>query len=288
MAASRALFSRGSTTSDFPAAQCSFFGKGIRPCAFRQFARRLDLSANCLPSESAAQKMLSTRSWEPDTRDGRHRRELRREAAECCEVAALSARSAPSLGVIAAGHRRACFDQIRAPLPRLAACPRRGWQVSAPGWHARSTRAYLPGQAERAALSRASALRPRAAAFFHRVTAQLVLVVLGAANALSAHPTPSASQPGDTPALVAMLASVSSRPPPRDFGGETKSPQISAFFPRLLRSHRGATEHRTHCGHHVAGGSRHRLFHSGLLASLQPELVAKSHRTEREGILVWF
>ena len=138
------------------------------------------------------------------------------------------------------------------------------------------------------ALSRASALRPRAAAFFHRVTAQLVLVVLGAANALSAHPTPSASQPGDTPALVAMLASVSSRPPPRDFGGETKSPQISAFFPRLLRSHRGATEHRTHCGHHVAGGSRHRLFHSGLLASLQPELVAKSHRTEREGILVWF
>ena len=28
-------------------------------------------------------------------------------------------------------------------------------------------------------------------------------------------------------------------------------------------------------------------FHTGLLASLQPELVAKSHRAERQGILVW-
>ena len=28
-------------------------------------------------------------------------------------------------------------------------------------------------------------------------------------------------------------------------------------------------------------------FHTGLLASLQPELVAKSHRAERGGILVW-
>jgi hypothetical protein len=127
-----------------------FFGERIRPCAFLQFARRLDLSANCHPSESAAQKMLSTRSWEPDTRDRRHRRELRREAAECCEeVAALSARSAPSLGVITAGHRRACFDQIWAPLPQSADCPRRGWQVGQHLADARSTRAYLPSQAER-------------------------------------------------------------------------------------------------------------------------------------------